>query len=324
MLSRRLTAFFSLAYVPWGPELPSGFDGGSRARALGALAARLKAMLPASTLFIRFDPPWAREEGEPAVPLPRPFCRASADIQAPDTVLVDLSADEEAILARMKPKTRYNVRLAEKKVRVVQPDSAGLEAFYALFRETASRDGIAVYGIGYYRALFEECAASADAQLQLYLACHEDDPIAAIITLRCGGTATYLYGASSNRKRNLMAPALLQWRAMLDAKAAGCTSYDLFGIPPDDNPLHPMAGLYRFKTGFGGRIVHRSGSFDYPYNAPGYALFHTAEKLRKTLRDLRKTGGTGVRGQRKTGRPARPAGGEGAHPTETASMKTGL
>jgi lipid II:glycine glycyltransferase (peptidoglycan interpeptide bridge formation enzyme) len=85
-----------------------------------------------------------------------------------------------------------------------------------------------------------------------------------------------------------MAPYALQVKAMEDAQEAGCEEYDLFGIPPNDDPSHPMAGLYRFKTGFGGRIVHRPGSLDYPCRPLVYRLFRTAETLRKHLWTMKK------------------------------------
>jgi lipid II:glycine glycyltransferase (peptidoglycan interpeptide bridge formation enzyme) len=85
-----------------------------------------------------------------------------------------------------------------------------------------------------------------------------------------------------------MAPYALQWKAMEDARAAGCLEYDLFGIPPRDDPNHPMAGLYRFKTGFGGTIIHRNGSWDYPYRPVVKSLFEAAEGLRKQLRSMKK------------------------------------
>jgi lipid II:glycine glycyltransferase (peptidoglycan interpeptide bridge formation enzyme) len=103
-----------------------------------------------------------------------------------------------------------------------------------------------------------------------------------------GKEATYLYGASSNIKRNLMAPYALQWKAIQDAQSSGCIVYDLFGIPPNEDPDHPMAGLYRFKTGFGGSIIHRPGSWDYPCKPLLYTLFKRAEHLRKKARDRRK------------------------------------
>jgi lipid II:glycine glycyltransferase (peptidoglycan interpeptide bridge formation enzyme) len=203
----------------------------------------------------------------------------------------------------MKPKWRYNIGLAEKRnvsinTYTVNDYEQGTSIFYRLLTETAERDGIAIHSIEYYRALFDECKKlvspipySLLPTPHLYTAVHEGDTLAAIIVLFHGNEATYLYGASANIKRNLMAPYALQWKAMQDAQAKGCTVYDLFGIPPDDNPKHPMAGLYRFKTGFGGKIIHRLGSWDYPYKPILYAFFNCAEHLRKKVRDNKKQRG---------------------------------
>jgi lipid II:glycine glycyltransferase (peptidoglycan interpeptide bridge formation enzyme) len=197
----------------------------------------------------------------------------------------------------MKPKWRYNIGLAARKgVTVRRAGEEGLDLFYRLLAETARRDGIAVHGVEYYRGLFELAreygsgGALPAPDLRLYLAECGGETLAAIVTLFRGNEAVYLYGASSDRMRNLMAPYALQWQAMEDAAAAGCTVYDLFGIPPNDDPGHPMAGLYRFKTGFGGRIIHRPGSWDYACKPLGAALFHAAEYARKRLRDRKKTG----------------------------------
>jgi lipid II:glycine glycyltransferase (peptidoglycan interpeptide bridge formation enzyme) len=289
-LYRTLAFGAGFAYVPWGPELPGHFPGDDAAKttALRELALSLRPLLPRKTAFIRFDPPWsnAGTEGEaPAVF--KPFSRASADIQPPDTVILDLKAPHEAILAQMKAKWRYNVRLGGKKTAVSRADFAGLDTFYTLFKETSLRDGIAIHGIGYYRRLFE-LASKHNADVRLYLAEAEGEALAGIITLFRGKTATYLYGASSNGKRNLMPAHALQWRAICDAKEAGCEEYDFFGIAPNDDPSHPMHGLYSFKTGFGGTIIHRPGSYDYPYRRIVTTLFACAEKLRKKIRDRRK------------------------------------
>jgi len=291
-LSRRLAPGFRMAYVPWGPELPDGLrDDEGGARALAELARAIRRLLPRDTVFVRFDPPWPVSAESRLRAPPKHFRRAAADIQPPDTVILDLAPPERDILAAMKPKWRYNVGLAERRgVEVCAGAEAGLAAFYDLLEETAARDGIAIHGIGYYEALFKECAAPAS--LRLYLARHEGDCLAGAVVLFRGKEATYLYGASSNAKRNLMAPYALQWRAMLDAKAAGCARYDLFGVPPDDDPAHPMAGLRRFKTGFGGSVLRRPGSWDYPTRPALYALFRAAEGARKKLRDrLKKRGG---------------------------------
>ena len=299
VLSRRLAPGFSFAYVPWGPQLPADFPSSGRARVLAELALKLKPFIARNAAFIRFDPPWYAEHDnaaalrdEAASLVSAGLKRAAATVQPPDTVLVNLDSPHEEILAAMKPKWRYNISLAGKKgVQVNVGGVQEMETFYSLLKETAVRDGIAVHGINYYKTLFEICeqrGGNGGLTLRLYTASHEGDSLAAIVVLFRGKMATYLYGASSNIKRNLMAPYALQWRAMQDAKEAGCQCYDLFGIPPDENPNHPMAGLYRFKTGFGGLIIHRPGSWDYRYKPAVYTLFNLAEALRKKLRDRKK------------------------------------
>jgi lipid II:glycine glycyltransferase (peptidoglycan interpeptide bridge formation enzyme) len=305
VIRRRLGAGVSFSYVPWGPELPDTFPAEARYAALAELAGALKAFLPRETAFIRFDPPWYTEGAGVFPPPPGPpFVRAGADVQPPDTVLVSLDQTMDALLDGMKPKWRYNARLALRKGVVVRrADEAGLDIFYSLLKETARRDGIAVHGIPYYQTLFSHCgeygknrgnAAGNAVDLRLYIAEHEGSPLAAIVVLLRGSRAVYLYGASSDRKRDLMAPYALQVKAMEDAMASGCGEYDLFGIPPvsaEEDPDHPMAGLYRFKTGFGGRVVHRPGSWDYPLRPLAYRLFRAAESLRKRLRTVKKNAG---------------------------------
>ncbi|OHE69719.1 MAG: peptidoglycan bridge formation protein FemAB [Treponema sp. RIFOXYC1_FULL_61_9] len=299
-IRRKLGFLGSFAYVPWGPELPDGLpvSDAERSEALAALAAALKELLPPDTAFIRFDPPWTSVgDGVDAPVLLCPFRRSGADVQPPDTVIVGLGRGEEEILAAMKPKWRYNVRLADRKgVSVSRADAAGINAFYELYLRTAKRDRIAIHGKDYYAALFAHAAEAraVPQDLRLYLAEFGGQPIAAIIVLLRGEEATYLYGASSDSMRQLMPAYALQWRAMRDARDAGCLRYDLFGIPPRADGDHPMAGLYRFKTGFGGEIVHRPGSWDFPYKSLPSNLFSFAESARKKVRDMRKS-------RRKTG-----------------------
>jgi lipid II:glycine glycyltransferase (peptidoglycan interpeptide bridge formation enzyme) len=311
VLRRRLAPGFALAYVPWGPELPGiNADGifadGFKAKesAVKELAASLRKMLPKDTVFIRFDIPWYTTEESPLPGPPPPFIRSS-DIQAPDTVLLDLSQSMESVMEQMKPKWRYNARLALKKGVTIQRTDGKeeIDVFYELLKETARRDGIAIHGAEYYRSLFRNAgnddASFGDARIgddypgkkpdiRLYLAEHEGEAIAGIVTLFRGPKAVYLYGASSGNKRNLMAPYALQVKAMEDAKASGCVEYDLFGIPPNPDPSHPMAGLYQFKTGFGGRIVNRPGCWDYPCYNLLYHVYFFAEKARKGILNRRK------------------------------------
>lgn len=282
-LARPLFAGYSFAYVPHGPAEPR--DGADPGAYLQTLAAAISAEIGGRLLFLRFDLAWDRDGAAGktlAATLGRPSCRLrrGSAVQVPDTVILDLEKPEEALLAAMKPKWRYNIRLAEKKgVEVTREGAEALDHFYALYLETARRDGIAIHPLSYYRQLFE-APRDDSTDLSVWVARYDGKPIAAIITLFHGGRATYLYGASSGEHRNLMPAYALQWKAIEAAKAAGCADYDFFGIPPDDSPDHPMAGLYLFKTGFGGDIVHRVGSIDYPVAPLVYGLFRFAEKAR--------------------------------------------
>jgi len=281
VLRRILFPGFALAYIPWGPELPENFP--NREEALIELAVSLKKNLPKDTVFIRFDPPWS-------VLMPNIFIRSAADIQPPDTVVLDLSLSFESLKEQMKPKWRYNAKLALKKgVKVYRADNDKINVFYDLLKETAVRDCINIHSLNYYESLFAvDKYPGKIPDIRIYLAEHEGDTIAGIVTLFRGTEAVYLYGASSNKKRNLMASYALQLKAIEDAKLSGCQNYDLFGIPPGKDPGHPMAGLYQFKTGFGGQIIHRPGSWDYPCRPIVYRLFRIAEAFRQTLRKLRK------------------------------------
>ncbi|MDR1074417.1 MAG: peptidoglycan bridge formation glycyltransferase FemA/FemB family protein [Treponema sp.] len=301
VIRRRLFPGCSFAYIPWGPELPENFPAGDgeRNRALVDLAVTLRHLLPEDTAFVRFDLPWLSTSAPLAIH--KPLRRAGADIQPPDTVFIDLTADEDAILAGMKSKARYNIKLASKKgVVVKRVDEEGIPAFYSLLKTTAKRDGIAIHGVTYYETLFSHYKNYLDAsgcpdtrpgslELGLYLAEHEGDLLAGIVALFRGKDAVYLYGASADCKRNLMAPYLLQWTAMSYAKSRGCAVYDLFGIPPDEDPKRSMAGLYRFKTSFGGAVGHRPGSWDYAYKPVLRTLFVAAETARRKARSLRRS-----------------------------------
>ncbi|NBF40559.1 MAG: peptidoglycan bridge formation glycyltransferase FemA/FemB family protein [Spirochaetes bacterium] len=288
VLTRRLSPGMHIAYIPHGPEAPELVAAGAAGAAgaavgvLAELAAEVAERLERRPLFVRFDVSFEEAATGGLV-------RAPVDIQPPSTVIIDLTPEEEALLGAMKPKTRYNVRLAGKRgvdvragrVRAPADKPADdLDRWYELYRETAERDRIAIHSPAYYRALFDTAGAYPGVDLSLLVAEHEGELLAGIIVLRFGGTATYLYGASSNHKRNLMAPYALQWEAMRRSREAGAAHYDLFGVPPADDPGHPMHGLYRFKTGFGGRILHRAGGWDYPARPAGYALYRTAERAR--------------------------------------------
>ena len=283
VLRRRLAPAFSLAYVPWGPELP---DDVPYQGALEELAKCLKEKLPKDTVFIRFDPPRLLDSDSQSA-IPPSFIRAEADIQPPDSVILDLTQPMDSIIENMKPKWRYNCKLALKKgVKVKLAEKKEIDIFYKLLKETSKRDRIAIHGFEYYKALLENIFNAPE--IRMYLAEHEGDVLAGIVMLFRGLNAVYLYGASSGNKRNLMPSYALQLKAIEDAKNFGCKKYDFFGIPPGNDTSHSMAGLYQFKTGFGGKIIHRPGSWDFPYRKIIYRVFRIVENLRSTFKKLKK------------------------------------
>lgn len=291
-LTRRLAPGISLAYVPHGPLVSSRTN--QNEYYLQAVSKHLKHHLPPGCFFIRYDPPWGVEGAQrrPAE-LVRPFRRAPMNIQPPSTVIIDLARSADELLADMKSKTRYNVHLAERKgVEVRRCGVDDLDSWYAMYEQTAMRDRITIHAKSYYRKLFDlasEAATGVRRKAHLLLAFAGEELLAGIIVMINGRRATYLYGASSNEKRNYMASYLLQWRALLLAKENGCRYYDLFGIPFDDDPNDPMHGLYRFKTGFGGVILNRPGSWDFPFSNGLYAAYRGIEGVRKFYyKDLRK------------------------------------
>lgn len=281
VLVRKIAPGISIAYVPHGPDVKKGDQNSGFLLRLGGA---LKEFLPEHVVFIRFDLPWGVFSDEPTeFSLGPELKKAAVDIQPPDTVIVSLKESEEEILKRMKPKTRYNVKLAGKKgVEIYHGGRELLSGWYELYKETAARDRISIHSKEYYNKVFNIAKSGrvSTPEIVLFTAVAENELLAGIIVLLFGNRATYLYGASSNSKRNLMPNYALQWEAMKYAKAKGCEEYDLFGIPPEDDPDHPMYGLYRFKTGFGGRITRRPGCWDFPMNKPFYTLYRGAEKLR--------------------------------------------
>ena len=293
ILVRRFAKIFHLAYVPMGPWNSCMEDDEKLLEIINLISKELKKHLPKNTICIRFDPPIefnSPEERDLFVKKNlcgnkkfKPMKKNAVDIQPPDTTILDLTKTEEELLLGMKNKWRYNIHLAEKKgVEVIRSTSQNIDTFYSLYLETSKRDGIAIHSKQYYKDLLElseNSTLNTTPLVRLYIARHENDNLAAIITLFTPYQATYVYGASSNVKRNLMPAYLLQWTAIKDAKDFGSKTYDFYGMPPTDDENHPMHGLYRFKTGFGGQNKHRIGSVDVAVSSI-YPLYKTAEKIR--------------------------------------------
>ncbi len=216
------------------------------------------------------------------------FVPSPQTIQPPNTVLIDLSADEEAILARMNQGTRRKIRQSQKNdIHYYEATRADVSKFTAMMRITGERNVFGVHEPAYYERAYDLSVTQGDAAL--FLADHEGDCLAGIFVYKAGDTAWYMYGASANIKRNLMAAYGVQWQAMLWAKAHGCVWYDMWGIPDADEATleaefqtrdDGLWGVYGFKRGWGGQIVRSVGAWDVVYHPLIYNAYKTYLKIR--------------------------------------------
>jgi lipid II:glycine glycyltransferase (peptidoglycan interpeptide bridge formation enzyme) len=211
----------------------------------------------------------------------RQGCIPNTDtIQPPRTIVVDLRPSEEEILAAMKSKTRYNIRLAEKKeVTVRRGRGEDVPIFNQLMRTTGQRNEFGVHEPLYYETAFNLFAPD---NVGLFIAEFDGTPLAAIMVFIHGTQAAYLYGASSNLERQRMPTYAVQWAAMVWARSRGCTTYDLWGVPDESEETledqfqdinDGLWGVYRFKRGFGGQVVRTVGTADRVYNRLVYRLY---------------------------------------------------
>lgn len=271
ILFRPLPLGFSVGYIPRGPV---GIPSAAFWAEVDHLARSERAV------FLKVEPDrWGEPSGDEAAALFPGFQRSPHSIQPPRTIVVSLEGGEDAILARMKQKTRYNIRLAERKGVVVQPGS-DLEVFQNLMVATGSRDGFGVHSQAYYQRVYD--LFHPMGMCDLLVAAYDKKPLAGLMVFACGNRAWYLYGASNDEERNRMPTYLLQWEAMRWAMERGCTEYDLWGVPDaDEETLETgfetrsdgLWGVYRFKRGFGGALMRASGAWDRVYNPLLYRLY---------------------------------------------------
>jgi peptidoglycan pentaglycine glycine transferase (the first glycine) len=198
----------------------------------------------------------------------------STPIQPVRTIILDLAPGEDVLLARMKEKWRYNVRLAGRKgvtVRVAQTED-DVRSWYALLQMTGQRDQFSIHTLEYYLSAWR--IFTSRNQAQLFLADFQGQLLAGIFVGLAARQAIYLYGASSSQQRSLMPNYLLQWHAIQWARQHGAISYDFWGIPATDREDEAMAGVYRFKSGWGGRTVRFVGCYEHIYRPFALRLAH--------------------------------------------------
>ena len=270
VLFRRLPLGLTLAYIPKGPVGPNWSELWPE---VDRLCRKNHAVLLKVEPDIWEPCPVGFEENL------RGFQGGQPAIQPRRTVLVDLNGSEDELLGRMKQKTRYNIRLAQKKGVEVHP-SIDLDAFYRLMVTTSQRDGFGVHNLDYYRRAYRLFSAHDDCCL--LQADYAGQPLAALMVFAGGERAWYFYGASGDLERNRMPAYLLQWQAILWARQRGCLEYDLWGVPDQDEEIleahfeekqEGLWGVYRFKRGFGGQLKRSVGSWDRVYLPAFYRLY---------------------------------------------------
>jgi lipid II:glycine glycyltransferase (peptidoglycan interpeptide bridge formation enzyme) len=274
-----------VAYVPKGPLLDwSNLD--LIDITLEAIEREARLL---NCIYVKVDPDVREDTPEGHLvlhALQRRGWRFSPDqVQFKNTGCSDLAVGEAALLAQMKQKWRYNVRLAEKRgVTIREGSETDFGDFYALYHETGTRDGFLIRPFAYYASTWRtflraQAETHNPAGGALLLAQHPDDPqpVAGLFLFRYGRCAWYFYGASSERHRRDMPNYLLQWDALRWALAQGCTVYDWWGAPtsPHD-PDDPMQGVWQFKQGFGAELQPHIGAWDYPVSGSLYRLYQEA------------------------------------------------
>jgi len=308
IISKGFAARLSILYAPKGP-LMDWENESLRKRVLDDLQSFAKKQ---GAIFLKIDPDVVMGRGVPqsvddvtekggqAVRSDlkrRGWVESSDQIQFRNTVIVDLSASEEEILMRMKQKTRYNVRLAEKKgvsVRIGKLEDFGM--LHKMYAETSVRDSFVIRDEKYYMTVWKTFMANTvhgQPSAVPLIAEVDGEPVAAIFVFMFAGRAYYVYGMSRSVHREKMPTYLLQWEAMKHAKSQGCLTYDLWGAPDVFDESDSLWGVYRFKEGLGGEVVRTLGAYDFAPNKFWYAMY--SDVMPRVLDFMRSRGKTKTR-----------------------------
>lgn len=291
VLERTLGPGFKVMYVPKGPLLKDWSNRNLRAQVfkdLEGLAQKRR------VIHLKIDPDVSLGEGVPgkdgsfdseagintAQELESRGWQFSSDqIQYRNSVLVDLRPDPEDILARMKSKTRYNIRLSARKGVETRPGSAAdYRLLYEMYAQTAVRGDFTIRPESYYRKVWKTFSADRavgnnDPVAQPLIAGVDGSPVAGAVIFQFGDQAWYIHGMSSLDHSEKMPTYQIQWEAMLWAKEQGCSFYDMWGAPDKFTKQDPMWGVYRFKRGFGGKVNRTLGAWDFPVRPVIYRLY---------------------------------------------------
>ncbi len=313
----------SYLYCPRGPVVAESRIKNQELRIPNILFDEIKKIAKKEkSLFLRIDPPiarWFHSGDSPVEPKCKScaksstaltglwsqhnynFKKSSNEIQPKNTLILDITKSKEELLKEMKQKTRYNIRLAKRKeLKIMNYElrmdnkkifKEKFEEFWDLIEETSRRDKFASHSKDYYWKMLDSLGDGdikegnnpCRLQVRLYLAEYKNKIIAANIVLYFGDMAVYLHGASSNEHRNLMAPYLLQWQQITDAKKSGCKKYDFWGITINGKKKN-WQGITKFKKGFGGYEKNYIGAYDLIFSNIGYRIYWFMRNIKDILK----------------------------------------
>jgi len=237
------------------------------------------------SIFYRIDPEWSNKEDEELLNKLE-FKKSKKEINPKNTLILNISESEEEILAQMHSKTRYNIRLATRKgvkVRISDGNNKDFEAFWKLMKETTERDGFSSHPGEYYKKQLE--FFNKDSLVKLFITEVGSEVVSAIVVSFYNDNAVYLHGASGYEHRKYMAPHLIQWEAIKEAKRRGCIYYDFWGIEGENQESRiknqDWGGITRFKKGFArefGVEKNYIGAWDLPLQKMWYGVYNLMRK----------------------------------------------
>ncbi len=289
------------AYVPYGPKLEPTFE--NQGLFLEQLSESIKPLLPPNCIFIRYDLTWENQwavekeyfdtDGNWVGPPPIQtqeyrvnfstvnwnLHKSIEDNLPKNTFFLDLTLAEKDLLFNMRYNTRYNVRKANRKgIKVSEYGIEHIKDWYKLYLDTAVRHHMPIQNQEYFSTILRnQDNSKKGVTVKMLMADIEGEFLSSMFLVLSKNRGTYLYGASTSTKNNLMASYALQWESIRIAKKWGCTEYDMFGSAPNLNQSHPLHGVHIYKKGFGGNLYHRMGCWDYPYDKNIYDLYRMQE-----------------------------------------------
>jgi len=297
----KLPAGKSYVYVPRGPVWKHGRSAESADSVWSLFTQNWRLIgLESNAFFASFEPGLKRplaETTEREVTqkyIKERNWKKTKQIQPEYVGVVNLERSEETILSHMHQKTRYNIRLSEKKDLTIEQknDKEGLQIFWDMLQETAKRDKISIYPFSYYRKMYtifyeksERISNSIPIARIFIIRGKNGTPLSSALMILFGNTAYYLYGASSNTGRNRMSNYYMQWHIMKWCKYQEIKYYDMGGIAEPHAPRdHSWSGVTRFKKGFGADNMQYPGTFTYPYHRGWYRVYTIAKWIKRKLR----------------------------------------